>query len=184
MYCSHSVPWAMSVRTGNQETRSLLLACMRRSMKIVRDSVWPLESRHPPYPFRYWSFGLWCLVHSNVHTNVSEGHAASTFPEDGSNMFLWNFGFYTDVHKTSQTQKTIFGIFTAVRTSNLSILFTLSRRQIAYWTRIKQHNMLYFENCISAWCKPGSSVSIGSGYGLDGLAIEVRTPAEAKGFFL
>jgi hypothetical protein len=33
-------------------------------------------------------------------------------------------------------------------------------------------------------CKPGSSVSIVSGYGLDDRAIEVRSPAEAKGFFL
>jgi hypothetical protein len=32
--------------------------------------------------------------------------------------------------------------------------------------------------------KPGSSVSIVSGYGLDDRAIEVRSPAEAKGFFL
>jgi hypothetical protein len=30
----------------------------------------------------------------------------------------------------------------------------------------------------------GSSVSIVSGYGLDDLAIEVRSPAKAKGFFL
>jgi hypothetical protein len=33
-------------------------------------------------------------------------------------------------------------------------------------------------------CKPGSSVSIVSGYGLDDRAIDVRSPAEAKGFFL
>jgi hypothetical protein len=32
--------------------------------------------------------------------------------------------------------------------------------------------------------KPGSSVSIVSGYGLDDRAIEVRSPAQAKGFFL
>jgi hypothetical protein len=32
--------------------------------------------------------------------------------------------------------------------------------------------------------KPGSSVSIVSGYGLDHRAIEVRSSAEAKGFFL
>jgi hypothetical protein len=32
--------------------------------------------------------------------------------------------------------------------------------------------------------EPGSSVSIVSGYGLDDRAIEVRSPAEAKGFFL
>jgi hypothetical protein len=31
---------------------------------------------------------------------------------------------------------------------------------------------------------PGSSVSIVSGYGLDDRAIEVRSPAEAKGFLL
>jgi hypothetical protein len=33
-------------------------------------------------------------------------------------------------------------------------------------------------------CKPGSSVSIVSGYGLDDRATEIRFPAEAKGFFL
>jgi hypothetical protein len=32
--------------------------------------------------------------------------------------------------------------------------------------------------------EPGSSVSIVSGYGLDNRAIEVRSPAEAEGFFL
>jgi hypothetical protein len=32
--------------------------------------------------------------------------------------------------------------------------------------------------------KPGGSVSIMSAYGLDERAIEVRSPAEAKGFFL
>jgi hypothetical protein len=32
--------------------------------------------------------------------------------------------------------------------------------------------------------EPGSSVSIVSGYGLDDRAIEVRSPAEAKEFFL
>jgi hypothetical protein len=32
--------------------------------------------------------------------------------------------------------------------------------------------------------EPGSSVSIVSGYGLDDRAIEVRYPAEAKGFFV
>jgi hypothetical protein len=33
-------------------------------------------------------------------------------------------------------------------------------------------------------CEPGSSVSIVTGYGLDDRAIEVRSPAEVKGFFL
>jgi hypothetical protein len=32
--------------------------------------------------------------------------------------------------------------------------------------------------------EPGSSVSTVSDYGLDDRAIEVRSPAEAKGFFL
>jgi hypothetical protein len=36
----------------------------------------------------------------------------------------------------------------------------------------------------SSLCEPGSSVSIVSGYGLDDRAIEVRSPAEAKGFVL
>jgi hypothetical protein len=33
-------------------------------------------------------------------------------------------------------------------------------------------------------CELGSSVTIVSGYGLDDLAIEVRSLAKAKGFFL
>jgi hypothetical protein len=33
-------------------------------------------------------------------------------------------------------------------------------------------------------CEPGSSVSIVYGYGLDDWAIEVRSPAEAKGLFV
>jgi hypothetical protein len=33
-------------------------------------------------------------------------------------------------------------------------------------------------------CEPGSSVSIVSAYGLDDRAIEVRSPAKAKDFFL
>jgi hypothetical protein len=33
-------------------------------------------------------------------------------------------------------------------------------------------------------CEPGSSVYIVPGYGLDDQAIEVRSPAEAKEFFL
>jgi hypothetical protein len=32
--------------------------------------------------------------------------------------------------------------------------------------------------------EPGSSISIVSGYGLDGRAIEVRYPPEVNGFFL
>jgi hypothetical protein len=32
--------------------------------------------------------------------------------------------------------------------------------------------------------EPGRSVSIVPGYGLDDRAVEVRSPAEAKGFFL
>jgi hypothetical protein len=32
--------------------------------------------------------------------------------------------------------------------------------------------------------EPGSSVSIVCGYGLDDWAVKVRSPAEAKGFFL
>jgi hypothetical protein len=43
--------------------------------------------------------------------------------------------------------------------------------------RIKLYCVLYYR-------EPGSSVSIVSGYGLDNLAIEVRSLAEAKGCFL
>jgi hypothetical protein len=41
-----------------------------------------------------------------------------------------------------------------------------------------------FGVCSAFTCEPGSSVSIVSGYGLDDRATEVRSPAEAKGFFL
>jgi hypothetical protein len=40
-----------------------------------------------------------------------------------------------------------------------------------------------FGMCIMI-CEPGNSVSILSGYGLDDRAFEVRSSAEAKGFFL
>jgi hypothetical protein len=41
-------------------------------------------------------------------------------------------------------------------------------------------NTVYYKND----GEPGSSVNTVSGYGLDDRAIEVRFPAEAKGFFL
>jgi hypothetical protein len=45
-------------------------------------------------------------------------------------------------------------------------------------TTVYFHSVAYF---LVSW---GSSVSTVSGYGLDDLAIEVRSPAEAKEFFL
>jgi hypothetical protein len=42
----------------------------------------------------------------------------------------------------------------------------------------------YFASSTQYISEPGSSVSIVSGYGLHDRAIEVRSPAEAKGFFL
>jgi hypothetical protein len=45
-------------------------------------------------------------------------------------------------------------------------------------------SFIFFFNITTYYCEPGSSVSIVSGYGLDDRAIEVRSPAEAKGFFL
>jgi hypothetical protein len=38
--------------------------------------------------------------------------------------------------------------------------------------------------CYICLGEPGSSVSVVSDYGLDGRAIEVQSPADAKGFFL
>jgi hypothetical protein len=38
--------------------------------------------------------------------------------------------------------------------------------------------------CHTGICEPSISVSIVSGYGLDDRTIEVRSPAEAKEFFL
>jgi hypothetical protein len=46
--------------------------------------------------------------------------------------------------------------------------------------QLNLHMVLYLQ-CVG---EPGSSVSIVSGYGLDYREIEVRSPAEAKGFFL
>jgi hypothetical protein len=43
---------------------------------------------------------------------------------------------------------------------------------------------LFYEDLSFYKGEPCSSVSIVSGYGLDDRAIEVRFPAEAKGFFL
>jgi hypothetical protein len=42
----------------------------------------------------------------------------------------------------------------------------------------------YLTISTSAFCEPGSSVSTVSGYGMDDQAMEVRSPAQAKGFFL
>jgi hypothetical protein len=44
--------------------------------------------------------------------------------------------------------------------------------------------MNWFPSGMFLFGEPGSSGSIVSGYGLDDRAIEVRSPAEVKGFFL
>jgi hypothetical protein len=44
--------------------------------------------------------------------------------------------------------------------------------------------LLLLMRIITIYFGSGSSVSIVSGYGLDDPRIEVRSPAEAKGFFL
>jgi hypothetical protein len=45
--------------------------------------------------------------------------------------------------------------------------------------------LLHYSSCTYInMSEPGSSVGIVSGYGLEDQAIEVRSPAEAKGFFL
>jgi hypothetical protein len=41
-----------------------------------------------------------------------------------------------------------------------------------------------YQLCKKLFVEPGSSASIVSGYGLDDRATEVRSPAEANGFFL
>jgi hypothetical protein len=45
-----------------------------------------------------------------------------------------------------------------------------------------QYGIIFVAKSLS--CESGSSVSIVSSYGLDERAIEVRSPAEAKGIFL
>jgi hypothetical protein len=44
--------------------------------------------------------------------------------------------------------------------------------------------VMFLEQVVRRVGEQGRSVSIVSGYGLDDRAIEVRSPAEAKGFFL
>jgi hypothetical protein len=48
---------------------------------------------------------------------------------------------------------------------------------------LKQYFMRNLEACLWFICEPGSSVSIVPGYRLDDRTIEVRSPAEPKGFF-
>jgi hypothetical protein len=45
-------------------------------------------------------------------------------------------------------------------------------------------NMCLFKDATYLYCEPRSSVSIASDYGMDDRAFEVRSPAEAKEFFL
>jgi hypothetical protein len=47
-----------------------------------------------------------------------------------------------------------------------------------YWTYTNNNILIY------AQCEPGSAVSVVSGYGLYDRAIELRSPAEAKGVLL
>jgi hypothetical protein len=53
---------------------------------------------------------------------------------------------------------------------------------VAYCKVFRRYLERYNTN-IGITCEPDSSVSIVSGYGLDNWAIDVRSPAEARGFF-
>jgi hypothetical protein len=67
------------------------------------------------------------------------------------------------------------------------IIFSQRPLTTADNTTQKHKNILApngIRTCYPSNLEPGSSVSIVSGYGLDDRAIEVRYPAEAKGFFL
>jgi hypothetical protein len=70
----------------------------------------------------------------------------------------------------------------ATRTSETSVDIDLRTRQYIPEDS-KLHVCLYLSVSCYSECEPGSSGSIVSGYGLDDRAIEVRSPAEAKGFF-
>jgi hypothetical protein len=54
----------------------------------------------------------------------------------------------------------------------------------SYLGHVPGNLFLYHTSFNSTVVNLGSSVNIVSGYGLDDRAIEVRSPAEAKGFFL
>jgi hypothetical protein len=49
---------------------------------------------------------------------------------------------------------------------------------------VAARTVFLFRMCVGTFNEPGSSGSIVSGCGLDDRAIEVRSPAEARGFFL
>jgi hypothetical protein len=62
------------------------------------------------------------------------------------------------------------------------ILIRSSKRAINHTGFCDTVGFLLLKYCTQ--CEPDGSVSIVSGYGLDDQAIEVRSPAEARGFFL
>jgi hypothetical protein len=76
-----------------------------------------------------------------------------------------------------QTRANIHAL-SGIRTHNLII-----QALKAYASDRATDRMLLFLGC-ALWGEPGSSVNIVSGYGLYDRAIEVRSQAEAKRFFL
>jgi hypothetical protein len=82
----------------------------------------------------------------------------------------------TDVSEVRSASIIIALMMEAARISETSVDIQLRTRQY-----IPEDSELQTYMCIS---EPGSSVSIVSGYGLDDRAIDVRTPAGAKRFFL
>jgi hypothetical protein len=53
-----------------------------------------------------------------------------------------------------------------------------------HYTSVQPRGKISKTVAYAKYCEPGSSVSVVSGYRLDGRAIEVRSPTETKGFFL
>jgi hypothetical protein len=61
---------------------------------------------------------------------------------------------------------------------------TLSKRKLNLQSLSGMDLMQYYHYVLYCIVSRGSSVDIMSGYGLHDRAIEVRSPAETKGFFL
>jgi hypothetical protein len=63
-------------------------------------------------------------------------------------------------------------------------LATNNAKRLYYKHGLKLFSVYFYYNLRYSKGSRGSSVSIVSGYGMDDQAIEVRSPAEARGFFL
>jgi hypothetical protein len=104
------------------------------------------------------------------HANVKESKRQPTVHEDNAGQ-----GSDTDQHHYRHTgNATVRVAYKAHRLCTVAPVDTVSSYMLC---------ARCFKTLLLTGGEPGSSVSVVSGYGLDERAIEVRSPAEAKGFY-